>query len=314
MTSAANLKTALRRRTILAAAIALFGLAGAARALADPVDLQVIDRQTGQPLKVWRHDGRLFVAGQPGTNYALRIINHTGDRILVVMSVDGVNILTGETAAYDQRGYVFAPHDSGDLNGWRKSLQEVAAFTFAALPQSYAARTGRPADVGVIGIAVFKEKVFVPPPVPQFRPDWRVAPPPPTGGLPAQARAASPAAIPMPPPPPPPPPPLDVPAPARANAGADTVAETVVVTAQRRADKLGTAHGAIEASVTNYVPFERATSYPQYVSQVEYDTYDNLLARGVIPRGEAHPPRPFPSRPDNDGFVPDPPPDSGIGR
>jgi hypothetical protein len=298
-------KTALRRRTVLAATIALLSLSGAARALANPVDLQVVDRQTGQPLQVWRHHGRLFVAGQPGSNYALRVINNTNDRVLVVMSVDGVNILTGETAAYNQRGYVFAPHDSGDLTGWRKSLSEVAAFTFAPLPQSYAARTGRPGEVGVIGIAVFKEKVFVPPPPPaepRFKPDWRGAPPPPT----ARARLASPVAIPVPAPDeplpaPPPPPPPPRPADAAASVGA------VVVTAEKRDDKLGTAHGALEASVTQEVPFERATSYPQYVAQVEYDTRDNLVAAGVIPSGSAHRPQPFPARPDNSRFVPDPP-------
>ena len=61
----------------------------------DPVDLKVVDRETGQALRVWRHDGRLFVAGEPGARYSLRVTNHTDGRVLVVMSVDGVNILTG---------------------------------------------------------------------------------------------------------------------------------------------------------------------------------------------------------------------------
>jgi hypothetical protein len=298
----ANLKTALRRRTVLAAAIAMVALGGAARAFADPVDLRVIDRQTGQPLRIWHHGGRLFVAGQPGTNYSLRIVNNTDDRVLVVMSVDGVNILTGETAGYGQRGYVFGPHESGDLTGWRKSLQEVAAFTFAPLPQSYAARTGRPGEVGVIGIAVFKEKV-VPPPVPmapRIPPDWRRAPTLPPRYLDSPAAIPMPAPEPLPPPPPPPPP---------APADAGTSVGEVVVTAKRQDDKLGTAHGAIEASVTQEVPFERATAYPQFVHQIEYDTYDNLLARGVIPTNQERHPRPFPARPGADGFVPDPPPE-----
>ena len=81
-----------------------------AQAAADLVDLQVMDRETGQPLRVWRHRGRLFVAGQPGARYSLRVTNNTGGRVLVVMSVDGVNILTGETAGYGQRGYVFGPY------------------------------------------------------------------------------------------------------------------------------------------------------------------------------------------------------------
>ena len=311
MAAANGLKATLLRRSVLAAAIAALGLSAATPALADPVDLQVVDRQTGQPLKVWRHDGRLFVAGRPGSNYRLHVTNNTCGRVLVVMSVDGVNILTGETASYDQRGYVFEPHDSGDLDGWRKSLSQIAAFTFAPLPKSYAARTGRPADVGVIGIAVFKEKVFVPPPPPpdaaEIQPVQRSEPPP-TRGHPARARIAPPQATPVPPlleplpptPPPPAPAPMNVPPPS-------TTTETVVVTADRRSEKLGTAYGAIEESVVHEVPFERATAYPQFTSQVEYDTYENLVAAGVIPRGGEYPPRPFPSKPDDGRFVPDPP-------
>ena len=132
---------------MLAAAVAAAALSGGA-AMAHPgglpVDLSVVDRDTGQVLRVWRHDGRLFVAGRPGARYSLRVGNHTDGRVLVVLSVDGVNILTGETAGVDQRGYVFSPFESYDLSGWRKSDTEIAAFTFAPLPQSYAARTGRP--------------------------------------------------------------------------------------------------------------------------------------------------------------------------
>ena len=36
-------------------------------------------------------------------------------------------------------------------------LNEVAAFYFTQLPDSYAARTDRPDNVGVIGVAVFRE-------------------------------------------------------------------------------------------------------------------------------------------------------------
>ena len=66
--------TRLRRRAVLAMAVSAFGLAGGASAQAygDLVDLSVVDRDTGQPMRVWRHDGRLFVAGRPGARYGLR--------------------------------------------------------------------------------------------------------------------------------------------------------------------------------------------------------------------------------------------------
>lgn len=264
----------LGRRAVLAMAVSAVVLAGEARAeYGDLVDLSVVDRETGQTMRVWRRDGRMYVAGRLGARYSLRVRNNTGERVLAVMSVDGVNVLTGESAGFAQRGYVFGPYQSYDVSGWRKTDTEVAAFTFAAQRNSYAARTGRPFDVGVIGIAVFKERYGPPPPPP------------------AAATEAP-----------------------RDQAGAET--EELAVTEgrraaappalQRREEKLGTAHGRREWSAVTQVDFERATPYPQLIRRIEYDSYDNLVAAGVIrrPRHDpGHRPRPFPAQ----GYVPDPP-------
>ena len=88
----------------------------------------------------------------------MRIRNCTGARVLVVTSVDGVNVISGDTAAPSQSGYVLEPYGSVEIQGWRKSLTRTAAFYFTDLGDSYAARTGRPQNVGVIGVAVFQEK------------------------------------------------------------------------------------------------------------------------------------------------------------
>ncbi len=301
MTATDGAKSALRRRTVLAMAIATLGLAGAARAYADvdPVDLKVVDRATGQPLRVWRHDGRLFVAGEPGARYSLRVTNHTDGRVLVVLSVDGVNILTGETASYDQRGYVFDPYESYDVSGWRKSNTQVAAFAFAPLSRSYAARTGRPTEVGVIGMAVFRERVAIPAPEPEPRatgPEWRDDASRGAADAPALDRAL------------PAPPPLAA-SPRSAASGSVARDELSGGYARRQDEKLGTAHGAREWSMVSLTTFERATPYPQSVRQIEYDTYAHLVACGVIPppRREERRPRPFPLDPDGEGYVPDPP-------
>jgi hypothetical protein len=323
---------------VLTAAVGLIAMVHAAAALAnpDPVELAVINRETGEPLKIWRHHGRLFVAGDLGGRYSLRVTNHTDKRIMVVLSVDGVNILTGQTANYDQDGYVFSPYQSYDLLGWRKSNTEVADFTFAPLPQSYAAKTGRSSDVGVIGMAVFNEKVAVQPaaaattpplpPPPVSNPAPRTtgsqaalraqAPPPPPISLPAPAlrlppiRNPQPEAVgppaPVPPSPPAPPaPPAAAAAPSRLTAIPNRLAERA---APRPLDeKLGTAHGAREWSVTYNVTFVRATLNPQAVRQIEYDTFDHLVASGVIPWNLDHRPQPFPAKPGGNGYVPDPP-------
>jgi hypothetical protein len=295
------------RRRFLAAAAATIGLAitadarGYAFFAPDLVGLQVVDRETGQPIHVWRHDGRLFVAGETGDRYSLRVTNHTGGRVLVVLSVDGVNILSGETAGYDQRGYVFDPYESYDVTGWRKSNSEVAAFSFAPLPLSYAARTGRPGNVGVIGMAVFRERVPAPPPQPEVL-DRDEARREPAGGADAPATRAAPA-------PPPPAVRQGQPAPASRDALAGrSVSENIP---QRPDERLGTAHGAREWSVVSATTFERSTRYPILIRQIEYDTLANLVACGVIPRPipEGRPPRPFPRSGYGAGYVPDPPPD-----
>ncbi|MCX7556401.1 hypothetical protein OS187_06140 [Xanthomonadaceae bacterium JHOS43] len=158
-------------RIALLAATALTMFALSATALAHPatplgrlVELAVIDRDSGAILPAHHSAGQSYVEGQPGRRYAVRLVNRTGARVLAVLSVDGINAVSGQTADPDQAGYVLGPYQSTDVTGWRKSLGEVAAFEFAALADSYAARTGRPDHVGVIGIAVFQERLPVPPP------------------------------------------------------------------------------------------------------------------------------------------------------
>jgi hypothetical protein len=64
--------------------------------------------------------------------------------------------MSGETASPRQGGYVVSPWSRLAVRGWRKSLDEVAAFYFTSLGDSYAARTQRPENVGVIGVALFE--------------------------------------------------------------------------------------------------------------------------------------------------------------
>lgn len=121
-------------------------------------DVSVYDRSEGRWLQVYRHDGRVYVEGKPGHEYQIRLANRLREDLLAVISVDGVNVITGQTASPSQSGYVVSPRGSLDVQGWRRSLSQTAAFYFTALPDSYAARTGRPDDVGVIGVALFRRK------------------------------------------------------------------------------------------------------------------------------------------------------------
>jgi hypothetical protein len=121
------------------------------------VQLTVVDRDAGRSLPVYRHAGERWLPGVPGHRYGVRLHNTSDTRVLVVLSVDGINAVTGETADPAQAGYVLAPGQETEVDGWRKSLDAVAQFVFTDLPDAYAARTGRPDNIGVIGIAVFEE-------------------------------------------------------------------------------------------------------------------------------------------------------------
>jgi hypothetical protein len=121
------------------------------------VDVEIVDRSNGERLPIYEYRGERWVAGVPGHRYAVSVRNLTQGRLLAVMSVDGVNVLSGETAGWDQRGYVFGALEHYEVAGWRKSQERIAAFEFSSLPDSYASRTGRPENVGVIGVAVFRE-------------------------------------------------------------------------------------------------------------------------------------------------------------
>lgn len=265
-------------RALIRAAVLALVLAAPLPALAGRlVDVEIVDRDTGMTLPTVRHDGRYYIAGKPGHRYAVRLVNRTGGRVLTVLSVDGVNAVTGETASPAQNGYVLDPWESTEINGWRKSLDEVAQFNFTALPDSYAARTGRPANVGVIGVAVFEERILRRPPPPRY-------------------------------------PAIEQPAPSAAEreSAADSLAKAAPIQESRAAgappsakrERLGTGHGEREWSRVATTTFERATTQPAERIAIEYDSRANLVARGILPRRPLaqRTPDPFPN-----GFVADPP-------
>ncbi|MET0293116.1 MAG: hypothetical protein ABW136_12215 [Steroidobacteraceae bacterium] len=268
-----------RSLLIVSAALAATLAHPAAFAIGRVADISVVDRDTGEVLTTHPHRGEFWVEGRPGARYAIRIRNGQGQRVLAVTSVDGVNVVTGETAAVDQRGYVFEPWSSYDIAGWRKSDARIAAFEFTAVPKSYAAKTGRPDNVGVIGIALFREK---------------------------QQPAILPGRIDAPAPlPPPPPVPQDSASGASRAWRAEAQAGANEPQSKSAAPALGTGHGRSEESTVTQVGFDRARTQPDEVIRVRYDSRANLVALGVI--RDARPPR----RPDAfpgtaPGYVPDP--------
>jgi hypothetical protein len=234
--------------------------------------VDIVDRASGRVLPTYSHNGETWVEGTPHAKYGIRVRNNRGERVLTVISVDGVNVLTGQTAGVDQRGYVFNPRAQYDINGWRKTDFEVAAFAFSQAANSYANQTGRPDHIGMIGVAVFNEK--------RAR-VLRDAEP-----LASQERAL-------------PPPALAAPAPSQES---DSTARARAAPKAR----LGTAHGERETSHVETVGFERASDSPIQVIRIRYDSRENLVSRGIIAPVAWLPDsrlNPFPAS----SYVPDPP-------
>jgi hypothetical protein len=236
----------------------LFLLAGPVLAAGRLADVEIRDSLSGRNLPVYESGGHWFVAGRPGNEYQVIIRNRDRGDLLAVVSVDGVNVVTGETAASAQSGYVLERGRPLSIAGWRKSLEKVAAFYFTDLGDSYAARTGRPENVGVIGVALFRRK---PEPLAELEQP--------------KSRADA------------------------AGASNDSVPRSAAPPAAEK--KIGTGHGRNQNAPARYVEFERESELPAEVVAIHYDTYANLVARGVI-REERRLPSPFPG-----GFVPDPP-------
>jgi hypothetical protein len=245
------------------------------------VRINVVDRDSGQWLPEYRHRGQSWIAGTPGHRYGVRLTNTTAERVLVVLSVDGVNAVSGETAHPAQAGYVLAPWQSAEIAGWRKSLDDIAQFVFTDLGDSYAARTGRPDNVGTIGIAVFRERRQDPPPYPPGPPIARDD----QGRRESKARAAAPVA------------------PSAAEAASASGHAHDSIARQR----IGTGHGAREWAPVGRTGFERDSRRPAQVTQLRYDDITALAALGIVPRPDrsrlwAPQPQAFP-----EGFVGDPP-------
>jgi len=264
------------KRTVYFAAFAALVVSCEALAVGGIAQVTIIDRRSGLELTPYLYHGEYWVAGSPGATYAIEIRNRLGERILAVTSVDGVNVISGATAGWNQTGYVFDAAERYQISGWRKSDAQVAAFTFTASPNSYAERTGRPANIGVIGVAVFRERQPQPvyaPPVSTTSPDRREVERAAAAPMPAEA----------------PPPPLQaapVPAPA---------------------PKLGTGHGKREVSYVNHTEFARMQTQPNEVIRIRYDSLENLFAMGIAERPHPVPPitDAFPASPEQQ-YVPDP--------
>ncbi len=138
-----------------------------------PYDVDLIG-EDGDVLDTYQHRGKFYVLGSAGERYSIRVTNPTNQRVEAVLSVDGLDVIDGETADFvHKRGYVVPAGGELRVDGFRVSTSHVATFRFSSVKNSYAGRKGKARNVGVIGVAIFAEKahpeVILPAPVRERR-------------------------------------------------------------------------------------------------------------------------------------------------
>lgn len=222
---------------------------------ASPVSL-VVESAGGGALPTYALGEALFVEGHSGEGYTLRLTNHTPDRFEAVITVDGRDVVSGAPGRpAKQRGYILGPYESIVIDGYRRSLDEVASFYFSSVYDSYSARRGTPDNAGVIGVALFEEKLAKSKPKPLTR---RSAPP-----VPEPFPAAG----------------------ATEKSAADGALATDDAMAPEAEEHLGTGYGAAAYSPVYETDFQRRRARrPDATMTLYYDSFEGLQARGIIPR------------------------------
>jgi hypothetical protein len=260
-----------------------------------PYELQVL--VGGSPARTFYHDGETYLLGQHGDRYTLRVVNHSARRIEAVVSVDGRDVVDGRPGDYQKkRGYLVDAYGQVDIEGWRLSQGQAAAFRFSTVADSYAARTGGGREVGVIGVAVFPENYVPPRPVyvpphccvrGPFRDDEGYSANQAPGARAAKTEKAA--------------PPAKAPSPAAEQQTGDSAAGPADKRGsgalaerepRRRYERpgLGTAFGEAVDSPVYEVEFTRQNpSRPALFLGVRYNDHDGLLAMGVDVDGTRRP-------------------------
>jgi hypothetical protein len=279
-----------------------------------------LEDEFGNTLPSYAQRGDTFALGREGQRYNVRISNHTGRRIEAVVSVDGRDVLTGQPGDYKRlRGYIVPAYGSVVIDGFRQSLDSVAAFRFTTPGDSYSSRMGTPENVGVIGAAIFPEaaprapvavpKPYYRAPEPHYYGDAEGvggagrgagggglgssgphAAPPTSAERKGADKSSAPSAS----------------APAREeSARSRGYAESP----RDDSSNIGTEYGETTHSQVSEVSFKRARHHsPERVLTMRYDDYQGLVARGVLPRPAPRRPVYGPSAFPVNRFAPPPPP------
>lgn len=126
----------------------------------DGLEVQVLIN--GTPVDFYPYKEDNYIIGKVGSSFTLRVKNTLPQEVKVIVTVDGLSVLDAKPVYLNKgdetRGYIIPSYSYIDIPGWRKSLEEVAKFTFSEPKSSYSSKLGDGNDLGVIGVALYVEE------------------------------------------------------------------------------------------------------------------------------------------------------------
>jgi hypothetical protein len=252
----------------------------------ESVIVQIVS--AGKSITQHASGGQNYFEAPESGNYIIRIRNNGYERKEVVVSVDGLSVMDGDEAAFETRGYILSAYSSIDIKGWRRTSDDVAAFKFAKIEDSYSTKAGKgTSNVGVIGVAVFNEKVEqVYWTQPLYR--WLMGQPIGNGGEMYGSLGGT----------------AGAPAGgfATTNSVSPSTTRSKLATKSRRISKgsdvpnsynIGTGYGKETQMKVTETSFTRESTSPNFVSSYRYASRPTLIKWGVITE-QAQTPDPFP--------------------
>lgn len=106
------------------------------------------------------NEQRAYLEAVPGARYAVRVTNTSGQRIGLVIAIDGRNIVSGKKSRLrsKERMYVLGPYATATYRGWRTGRDRVNEFFFTNDLNSYAGAFGDYSAMGVVAVAAFRDR------------------------------------------------------------------------------------------------------------------------------------------------------------
>ncbi len=123
----------------------------------------------GRPLDEYYSHGQIYIEALRGAEYELRLRNPSGNRVAVALFVDGLNTIdASRTSAWDASKWVIEPYQTITISGWQTSSERARKFYFTTERDSYAAKRGSTASIGLISAVFFRERRRVVPVTPPY--------------------------------------------------------------------------------------------------------------------------------------------------